>query len=310
MRDYKVKRIDALHRGLLVLEVLQDMRAASLHDLHRETGIPKSTLIRIVHTLHARGMVWQRMADGAFLPSHTLQRRAPLDDADWLSEIASPVLERLCRRVPWPSVLSVPRLDYMEVIETNSPRACFDHVPPAQVGCRGNMLRSASGRAYLAFCPDQEREAVLRRLAERDLPGDELARDPAAVRRVVETTRQRGYGVRAPDFGSHDGQAPGEADDGRNSIAMPISADGQVLGCVNLTWRMSVLTVDQVVERHLEHLRAAVLAIEKRAAARPAPAAQLLPATQPMPAAQPTLAAQPASAAQPAPAAQAVPTRP
>jgi IclR family transcriptional regulator, mhp operon transcriptional activator len=268
VRDYKVKTIDALHRGLLVLEVLQDMRAASLHDLYRETGIPKSTLIRIVHTLHARGMVWQRMADGAFLPSHTLQRRVPLDDADWLGEIASPVLERLCQRVPWPSVLSVPRLDYMEVIETNSPRACFDYVPPAQVGCRANMLRSASGRAYLAFCPDQEREAVLRRLAERDLPGDELAHDPAAVRRIVETTRRRGYGERAPDFGDHYGKARGEADDGRNSIAMPISAGGQVLGCVNLTWRMSALTVDQVVERYLGHLRAAVLAIEKRADAR------------------------------------------
>jgi IclR family transcriptional regulator, mhp operon transcriptional activator len=264
MRDYKVKTIDALHRGLVVLEVLQDMRAASLHDLYRETGIPKSTLIRIVHTLHARGMVWQRMADGAFLPSHTLQRRAPIDDADWLGEIASPVLERLCQRVPWPSVLSVPRLDYMEVIETNSPRACFDYLTPAPVGCRANMLRSASGRAYLAFCPGQEREAVLRRLAERDLPGDELAHDPAAVRRFVEFTRRRGYGVRAPGYG----KTRGDVDDGRNSIAMPISAGGQVLGCVNLTWRMSALTVEQVVERHLGHLRAAVLAIEKQAAAR------------------------------------------
>src|SRR5437899_2383379 len=157
MRDYKVKTIGSLHRGLQVLQVLHDVRAASLHDLHRETGIPKSTLIRILHTLHADGLVWQRIADGAFLPSHIVQRRSRLDDdAAWLSEIASPVLERLCMRVPWPSVLSVPRLDYMETIETNSPRACFDHVPPAPVGFRANVLRSASGRAYIAFCPDQE----------------------------------------------------------------------------------------------------------------------------------------------------------
>jgi IclR family transcriptional regulator, mhp operon transcriptional activator len=264
MRDYKVKTIDALHRGLLVLETLHDMHAASLHDLNRETGIPKSTLIRILHTLHARGMVWQRMADGAFLPSHTLQRRAPLDDADWLSEIASPVLEQLCKRVPWPSVLSVPRLDYMEVIETNSPRACFDYVPPAPVGCRANILRSASGRAYLSFCPDQEREAVLRRLRERGLPGDALARDPAAVRRFVQTTRRRGYAERAADFGGDYDKPRDQSDDGRNSIAMPIYAGGQVLGCVNLTWRMSVLTADQVVERHLADLRAAVASIEKQ----------------------------------------------
>ncbi len=268
MRDYKVKTIDALHRGLRVLEVLHDMRAASLHDLNRETGIPKSTLIRILHTLHARGLVWQRMADGAFVPSHTLQRRAPLDDADWLGEIASPVLERLCKRVPWPSVLSVPRLDYMEVIETNSPRACFDYVPPAPVGFRANMLRSASGRAYLAFCPDQEREAILRRLRERDLPGHELAHDPAAVRQIVQVTRSRGYSVRDPDFGGDYGKPRDQVDDGRNSIAMPISVGGQVLGCVNLTWRMQVLTADQVAERHLGDLRAAIRSIEKHAPGR------------------------------------------
>lgn len=263
MRDYKVKTIDALHRGLQVLESLHDMRAASLHDLHRETGIPKSTLIRILHTLHADGLVWQRIADGAFLPSHAMQRRARLDEADWLGEIASPVLERLCTRAPWPSVLSVPRLDYMETVETNSPRACFDYVPPTPVGFRVNMLRSASGRAYLAFCPDQEREVVLRRLRERDVPGHELAHDRAAVQRVIQATRSRGYSVRASDFGGDYGKGRDQVDDGRNSIAMPIAAGGQVIGCLNLTWRASVLTEAQVAQRHLGDLRAAVDSIER-----------------------------------------------
>jgi IclR family transcriptional regulator, mhp operon transcriptional activator len=266
MRDYKVKTIDSLHRGLQVLATLHDMRAASLHDLNRETGIPKSTLIRILHTLHTDGLVWQRMADGAFLPSHTVQRRARLDDADWLSEVASPVLEHLCKRAPWPSVLSVPRLDYMETVETNSPRACFDYVPPSPVGFKANMLRSASGRAYLAFCPDQEREAVLRRLRERDVRGHELAHYPAAVRRIIETTRSRGYSVRAADFGGDYSKARDQADDGRNSIAMPIAVGGQVIGCLNLTWRMSVLTEGQVAERYLGDLQAAVRSIEKLAA--------------------------------------------
>lgn len=47
---------------------------------------------------------------------------------------------------------------------------------------------------------------------------------------------------------------------------MPICADGQVLGCVNLTWRMSVLTEAQVAERHLGDLQAAVRTVEKHAA--------------------------------------------
>jgi IclR family mhp operon transcriptional activator len=267
MRNYKVKPIQSLARGLEVLGHLQEMRAASLHDLHKVTGIPKSTLTRILVTLHGQQLVWQRLADGAFLPSHTLQERTRLDDADWLGEIASPVLARLCGKVQWPSVLSVPRLDYMEVLETNSRRAYFDELPPRPVKFRANMLRSASGRAYLAFCPDVEREAVLARLRERDVPGHELAHDPAAVRRIVAATRERGYSVRAADFGGDYAKTRAEADDGRNSIAMPIQVHDQVLGCVNLTWRMSVLTVQQVTSRHLAELQAAVQAIGKRAAA-------------------------------------------
>ena len=274
MRHYKVKPIQSLERGLHVLAKLREMRAASLHDLHRATGIPKPTLTRILYTLYRQGLVWQRIADGAFLPSHLMLQRGRLDDTAWLVEIASPVLERLCERVMWPSVLSVPRLDHMEVVETNSPRAYFDELPAGPIGFRANLLRSASGRAYLAFCPDAEREAVLRRLRDRDVVGHELARDPVAVRRIVAATRRRGYSVRAPDFGGHYSKTRRELDDGRSSIAMPVCSGGHVLACVNLTWRRKALTLTQVVDRYAGDLRTAVTTIEGRLAASGAGAAE------------------------------------
>jgi IclR family transcriptional regulator, mhp operon transcriptional activator len=274
MRHYKVKPIQSLERGLHVLAKLREMRAASLHDLHRATGIPKPTLTRILYTLYRQGLVWQRMADGAFLPSHLMLQRGRLDDTAWLVEIASPVLERLCERVMWPSVLSVPRLDHMEVVETNSPRAYFDELPAGPIGFRANLLRSASGRAYLAFCPDAEREAVLRRLRDRDVVGHELAHDPVAVRRIVAATRRRGYSVRAPDFGGHYSKTRRELDDGRSSIAMPVRSGGHVLACVNLTWRRKALTLTQVVDRYIGDLCTAVTTIEGRLAASGAGAAE------------------------------------
>lgn len=267
LRDYQVKPINALARGLHVLHVLQEMRAASLHDLHVATGLPKSTLTRILYTCHQQGLVWQRMADGAFLPCHTPQRRTPQDDADRLAEIASPVLARLCAAVRWPSVMSVPRLYYMEVVETNSRRAYFDELPDRPVSFRANMLRSASGRAYLAFCREQERQVVLRRLRERETAGHELAHDPEALRRIIETTRLRGYSVREPNFGGDYSRPRSEADDGRNSIAMPVIVGGEVVASVNITWRLTVTTTQQVVDRHLADLRTAVAAIGDRAAA-------------------------------------------
>lgn len=256
MRQYQVKTIDSLERGLRVLKTLEEMRAASLHDLHQVTGIPKATLIRILHTCNRQGLVWQRLADGAFVASLRPQR-APHDDAEWLGELASSVLEELCERVMWPSVLTVPRLDYMETVDTNSPKAYFDEVVPvAPIGYRSHMLLGASGRAYIAFCREQEREAVLRRLREHDAPGNAYAHDPRWLRRLVTTTRTRGYSVRAPEYDF----------DGRNSIAVPIRVHGDVLGCVNVTWRKSIMSAPEAVRRYLADLQAAAHTIEERAA--------------------------------------------
>lgn len=266
MRDYRVKPIESLARGLLVLQTLQEMRAASLHDLHLATGIPKPTLTRILHTAHRAGLVWQRMVDGAFLPSHVQHRMEPDDDA-WLVEIASPVLEELSRRLQWPSVLAVPRLDYMETLETNSSRTYFDALPPRPRGFRVNMLGSASGRAYLAFCSRQEFDAVIARLRHKEASTHGLASDDEALRRLVESTRDRGYGIRAPDFGGDYSRPRSEVDDGRESIAIPVRPQERVVATINLTWRRQVMSTTGMIQRHLGDLQAAVRTVEERARA-------------------------------------------
>ena len=89
MRNYKVKPVESLSRGLRVLQLLQEVRAASLHDLHLATGIPKSTLTRILYTAHRQGLVWQRMADGAFLPIAPSQEGVALPVLGSLDELPS-----------------------------------------------------------------------------------------------------------------------------------------------------------------------------------------------------------------------------
>lgn len=266
MRTYRVKPIESLARGLQVLQILQEVRAASLHDLHLATGIPKATLTRILWTAHQQGLVWQRMVDGAFLPRHTQHRVEPDDDA-WLVETASPVLDELAGRLQWPSVLAVPRLDHMETLETNSTRTYFDALPPRPRGYRVNMLGSASGRAYLAFCTEREFAAVIRRLRQHAAPAHGLAFDDEALHRLVSTTRERGYGIRAPDFGGDYSRPRSEVDDGRESIAMPVRVEGRVVATINLTWRRQVLSTTGMIQRHLGDLRRAVADVEARARA-------------------------------------------
>ena len=141
------KTIRALERGLQVLDALRVNPISALHDLHRATSLPKPTLLRILKTLMGRDLVWQRIADGAYIASYTFSQRAGvIDEETHLAEAAAPIMAALCKKVRWPSILAVPRLDHMVVIETNRPMSYFNYILAAPIGYRINMLRSASGR--------------------------------------------------------------------------------------------------------------------------------------------------------------------
>ena len=239
-----VKIVRALNRGLDVLQAIHASKAVSLQDLHLATGLPKPTLLRILKTLMIRGLVWQRLADGAYIAGYTFSARAgaSVDEEAHLAEAAAPILTNLGQRVRWPSVLAVPRLDHMAVIETNRPISYFKYILRAPLGFRINMLRSASGRTYLAFCPQEECAAIVGRLANSQRPGDALAQNPERLQRILAETRRRGYGTRDPDFGGNYDQPRSRANDGRNSIAVPILVREGIAGCINLTWIAKVAT--------------------------------------------------------------------
>lgn len=262
-----VKAIRALDRGLDVLRIIQESKAASLNDLHLATRLPKATLLRILKTLIGRDLIWQRIADGAYVPSYTFSKRAKVfDEETHLAEVAAPILADLCTRVRWPSALLSPRLDHMVTIESNRPMSDFDYIiSPNPVGSFNvNMLRSASGRCYLAFCSPEERAAIIARLRKSGRPGDALAHNAAKLDRILADVRARGFGTRDRDFGGHYDLPRSKVNDGRNSIAVPVHVGDEVLGCVNLTWIARVATVSVIIERFLPQLNEAAQAIGRR----------------------------------------------
>ena len=265
----KVKEIQSLARGLDVLQVLQGRGSLTLQALHDATGIPKASLLRILKTLIARGMVWQRMVDGAYVPSYSfLNLAGRMDREIELVEVASPILVALTDEVKWPSVLAVPRLSHMEVIETNAPRAEMDHIPLGPLGFQINMLRSAAGRAYLAFCEPAVRDAILDRLRRSGRPGDQLARNDDYVARMLAETRARGYALRDPDFGGDFDRERARADDGRESLGVAIRLGAHVPATINVTWTRRALGRGEAAERFAAPVMRAAEAIADRLAGR------------------------------------------
>jgi IclR family transcriptional regulator, mhp operon transcriptional activator len=115
---------------------------------------------------------------------------------------------------------------------------------------------SAVGRAYLAFCPDKERQEILGLLRKSDQPENRLAHDPKRLDRILVETPQRGYGARDPSqVGGYYGRPP--FPDGLSGIAVPLLDRKSVLGSIALRWPKSSCSIEEFAARHLADMKAA-----------------------------------------------------
>jgi IclR family mhp operon transcriptional activator len=255
------KTIQSLERGLRVLQALHATPISSLQDVHRLTGLPKPTLLRILHTLERSGLVSRRLADGRYRISSNLTRLTRKRDRyDRVAEAAAPVLDRLCHKVSWPSDLMVPAGDHMEIRETSRTQSPFlIYYTKDRVGTPVNWLLSAVGRAYLAYCPDTERRKLIDLLRKSDRPENWLARDPKRLEKILSDTRAKGYGTRDPAFlgGPYGSQLP----DGLAAIAVPLSDRRRVHGVINIIWPKPARTIEEMVKDHLIDLQDAAAEI-------------------------------------------------
>lgn len=262
-----MKPIRVLQRAAEVLRCLESNPGSALADLHARTRIPKPTLLRLLATLEQERLVSRAMADGRYRARVSIARPARADHRHLqLAEAAAPHLTMLRRRVVWPSDLTVRQGYYMKLIETSRRESSLAMHSDA-IGFRVDMLVSAVGRSYLAYCPAPERERILAYLRdhpERYPHGAML--EARAVQRVLAQTRERGYGVRDSRFGGL-GWLSQEDDDRLAAIAVPVMAGTRVLACVNIVWPRRFSTEAEIARRYLPELQRAAAAIAASATA-------------------------------------------
>ncbi len=263
MIERKVKMVRALERGLQVLAEIERRQGANLHELHLALGLPKATLLRMVVTLGKHGHIWQRLADGAFLPSYFRAPYRPDTLHQRIAEVASRHLVRLSEQIAWPSVIAVPRLDHVDIVETNSPLLRLDAVTLGPVGSRLSYIHTATGRAYLAACDEGEREAIIDRLRPSENPGP----GRALLDDILAETRARGYALREPFHPWPDRDWQAVRQDGRRSMAVAVMLQGKPVASLNITWLLRRTDTETVVARHLVALQRAAEAVSAELAA-------------------------------------------
>jgi len=256
----KSESLRGLERGLQVLDALRTNPISSLHELHLATGISKPSLLRVLHTLERFGLVSRRLGDGRYRASTDLTR-IPKKQARYerVAEAAAPVLDHLCQKISWPSDLMVPAGDHMLIAETSQMQTPF-LIRAGGIGRSVNWLMTAVGRAYLAYCPDREREGVLRRLRKSGRPEDRLAHETKRFEKILAETRKRGYALRDSGYvGGFYGTSP--RDDGLAAIALPLLDRKSVHGAINILWVKTAFSIEDFASRYLGDLQAAAYEI-------------------------------------------------
>jgi len=245
--------VQSVVRAIELLRALNRQPVSSLDILHRQTGLPKPSIVRLLQTLIATGLVKQGPQHGTYyLTSEVRTLTSGFHSEPKAIEIAAPVLEALTARHKWPVTLTV--LDDMAAVVRystipSSPLSLLH----STLGLRHSLVSRALGRAILAFCETDERDAIIAQLAQSAQPEDQAARDRERFVALLEDIRAKGYATRDPSVRPVS-----------NTIAVPIYDHGHVLGSIGLTYFTSTHKPEEAVRRYLEDLQQAAREISER----------------------------------------------
>ena len=257
MASLSVKTINGLTRGLEVRRLLSEGSSTRLADLHRATGIPKASLLRILATLERCGEARRIGGNGEWVACAVGATPAGVSAASQsLLARLDETLAELARALPWPSDAAIRHGPRMRVVASN--RALFGKTwRRAVIGQEIDMLRSAMGRTWLAFTGTRERDALLKQLIPSGASFQ--ARRTAALPELA-AVRERGYGLRDPFYSGPDADEDAQL----SAFAVPILGDDGVLACISCVWNTGVSDTPRVVQTCLVPLVRGAARIEYR----------------------------------------------
>jgi len=251
------KQVIGLSRGLAVLQSLVAFPngRASPAEVARRTGIHRTTVRRLLETLRREGFVERNDNDGSFLLTIRIRQLGEsLTDQEWVSSIAAPILRGLSEQVVWPCDLSTPDGTAMLI------RDSTHHFSPlsfhrGMIGTRLPMLRTAMGRAYLAFSRDEVRTTILRLIHDDPAPSVRLTGSPFPIEEIIRQTREQGFGMNYREW---------KPDEKTAAIALPIMTEAHdVVACINIIVNTVGISVDKIKSDLLPQLRLAADAIQR-----------------------------------------------
>jgi Transcriptional regulator len=246
----------SIDRGMSVLEVVHSCGRISLGALAARTSLPKPTVLRICATLEQRRWLFRRSSDGFYQLGSAFPQRAEMPNRiDKLVAVGKNEIVKLSLETGLASDLAAGigggRVEIVDTSRIYKVHAIY----PDAVGFRPSPILSALGLAFLFAMSGDERAKALQYQVDR-LPYEEAKALPQLAK-ILSDTGARGYAIRSQ---GHWGRA---VDYGAlpAAIAVPIVANDEPVGAVNLVWNASDQCLETVVKDHLAKLQSAAQTI-------------------------------------------------
>ena len=214
-------RVMASKKSFAILDQLKDSDGMGVTEIAEEVSIAKSTVHNHLQTMEEIGYVVQN-SDGYHVGLRFLELGVQARERHGLYQAAKPEVDALVEDVGERAQLMVEENNVgIYVYQARSNRSVNTD---SHIGARVNLHTTSVGKAYLAFLPDEERNAIINRIEFNEMtPNTVVDRDE--LEQELEKTRERGYALNNE-----------ERIMGMRAVGAPIlSEEGQVLGSVSVS---------------------------------------------------------------------------
>ncbi len=190
------KYVQSLERALTILEVMAKTgEPVTVTELAEKVGLKVSTVHRLLTTLLYRGYVDQDAESSKYqVGFKVLEIANAVYSFSDIRTLARPYLEELverCNETANLAVLDDTEIVYIDQVESQN----YIIVKMfARVGNRGPVHCTASGKAQLAFLPEERLEQVLSEITFKKFTNETIL-TPEALRKELERVKRDGFAL-------------------------------------------------------------------------------------------------------------------
>lgn len=244
--------VESVCRAFDVLRAVNKLRIASVTGIFEETGFPKPTIVRMLETLMAEGYVARDNMCGGYRVTHRVHElNSGYEGISQVIEISRPLAVDLTRRIKWPIGIGVIDGDAIALQFWTGAISPWAHTNTV-LGLRPDLVTSAMGRAYMAFCSDDERDSRIDWM--RSDPRREFTEsNERCFRALLAQIRKDGYAIRDPRTKPHC----------TTTMAMAIREGDAVHALISISFFTTAVPKGDIAEQIVAPLRATTTKIEE-----------------------------------------------